>query len=60
MNGKDFFDRVVELRRLQKEYFATRSRDILMQAKAVEKEIDDEIDRVNQMLATRSRNNIRH
>lgn len=60
MNGKDFFDRVVELRRLQKEYFATRSRDILMQAKAVEKEIDDEIDRVNQILATRSRNNIRH
>lgn len=60
MNGKDFFDRVVELRRLQKEYFATRSRDILMQAKAVEKEIDDEIDRVNQILATRSRNNIQH
>ena len=53
MTSRQFFDRVVQLRRFQKEYFATRSRESLQQAKALEKEIDDEIARVQKILASR-------
>ena len=53
MTSRQFFDRVVQLRRFQKEYFATRSREPLQQAKALEKEIDDEIERVKKILANR-------
>ena len=53
MTNRQFFDRVVQLRRFQKEYFSTRSRESLQQAKAVEKEIDDEIARVQKILASR-------
>ena len=54
MTSRQFFDRVVQLRRFQKEYFATRSRESLQQAKALEKEIDDEIVRVQQILSKRN------
>lgn len=50
MTSKEFFFKVANLRYYQKEYFATRSRIALDQAKALEKEIDDEIDRVNAIL----------
>ncbi len=53
MNSRQFFDRVVQLRRFQKEYFATRTRESLQASKAVEKEIDDEIDRVFKVLAAK-------
>lgn len=53
MTSRQFFDRVVQLRRLQKDYFATRSRESLQQAKALEKEIDQEIERVRKILAQR-------
>ena len=53
MTNRQFFDRVVQLRRFQKEFFATRSRDSLQQAKALEREIDDEIARVQKILASR-------
>ncbi len=53
MNSRQFFDRVVQLRRFQKEYFATRTRESLQASKALEKEIDDEIDRVYKVLAAR-------
>lgn len=53
MTARQFFDRVVQLRRFQKEYFATRSRDSLKQSIALEKEIDDEIDRVQKILAAK-------
>ena len=53
MNNRQFFDRVVQLRRLQKEYFATRSHDVLLRAKALEREIDDEIARVQKVLASK-------
>ncbi len=46
MNSRQFFDRVVMLRKFQKEYFATRSKDALHQSIALEKEIDAEIERV--------------
>ena len=46
MIGADFLRRVAELRRAQKAYFRTRSSDDLRYAKRLEKEIDDEIARV--------------
>lgn len=59
MNSRQFFDCVVQLRRFQKEYFATRSRESLQQAMAVEKEIDNEIARVQQIIAQKeSQNNL--
>ncbi|GFI38288.1 hypothetical protein IMSAGC016_00048 [Muribaculaceae bacterium] len=43
MNARQFFDKVVEMRRLQKEYFKSRSHLTLEKSKAVEREIDQEI-----------------
>lgn len=53
MTNRQFFDLVVQLRWYQKEYFATRSRQSLEQAKALEKRVDDEITRVQKILASR-------
>lgn len=50
MTSKEFFFKVATLRYYQKEYFATRSREALAQAKELEKEIDAEIARVNRIL----------
>lgn len=46
MNARHFFDKVVEMRRLQKEYFKSRSARVLEQSKRIEREIDNEIKRV--------------
>lgn len=46
MNARQFFDKVVEMRRLQKEYFKSRSPFVLDKSKKIEKEIDNEIKRV--------------
>ena len=50
MDSRKFFDRVKAMRYFQKQYFKTRSRTALQQSKALEKEIDDEIARVNKAL----------
>lgn len=50
MNSKQFFNRVSYMRKLQKEYFQTRSTAVLRQCKQVEKEIDDEIERANKVV----------
>lgn len=50
MNSREFFDKVSLMRRLQCEYFKTRSRSVLQQSKAVEREIDAEIERVQKLL----------
>lgn len=50
MDGRQFFERVKIMRHFQKEYFKTRSRTALQQSKALEREIDTEIDRVNRLL----------
>lgn len=50
MNSRDFFDKVALMRRLQQEYFKTRSKSVLEQCKVVEKEVDVEIKRVNAIL----------
>lgn len=55
MNNKQFFDAVVIMRRLQKEYFRTRSSLTLQASKKQEKVIDDEITRVNNLLANRNK-----
>lgn len=47
MNAKEFFDKVVEMRKLQKEYFRKRDAMVLKKAKEIEAEIDAEIQRVN-------------
>lgn len=49
MNAKEFFDKVVEMRKLQKAYFAKRDAAVLKQCKAVEREIDAEIKRVEEL-----------
>lgn len=45
-----FFNKVALMRRLQQEYFKTRSKTVLEQCKVVEKEVDVEIKRVNAIL----------
>lgn len=48
-----FFDKVALMRRLQQEYFKTRSKSVLEQCKVVEKEVDVEIKRVNAILGNK-------
>lgn len=52
MTPREFFDAVVEMRRLQKLYFdpQTRSREVLRRSKAQERIIDNEISRVQQIM----------
>ena len=54
MKPKEFFDKVSELREAQKEYFKTRSSAALNRSKALEREIDAEIARVNTILSKRT------
>lgn len=51
MNSRQFFDKVSLMREAQKEYFRTRSHEVLRRSKALEAEIDQEIKRVNGILA---------
>lgn len=44
------------MRQLQKEYFNTRSKSVLAECKAIEREIDTEIRRVNAILQTNEQN----
>ena len=53
MNNKDFFNKVALMRRLQKEYFKTRSKSVLSECKAIEREVDTEIRRVNAIIQTK-------
>ena len=50
MNAKEFFGLVKEMRTQQKEYFKTRSSDVLRKSKALEKRVDDEIERVEKVM----------
>lgn len=53
MNNKEFFDLVSNMRAKQKEYFKYRSNTLLKESKALEKQVDDEISRVNDVLSKR-------
>lgn len=46
MNSRTFFEKVALMREAQKEFFRTRSKDALRKSKALEAEIDREIERV--------------
>ena len=46
MDAKQFFNLVSSMRKSQREYFSTRSRDALERSKRLEKEVDMEIERV--------------
>lgn len=50
MSPKEFFDKVCRMRKAQKEYFRTRSGRALADSKRLEKEIDDEIERVSKVM----------
>ena len=51
MNSRYFFDMVCRMRKAQKNYFKTRDCDALNVSKEIEKQIDEEINRVNGILA---------
>lgn len=59
MKPREFYDKVVQMRRMQKEYFKNRSSIALQKSKQLEKEIDDEITRVEGILGRSERNRIR-
>ena len=54
MDAKTFFDKVCRMRKAQKEYFRTRSGRALSDSKRLEKEIDDEIERVNKVVEAKN------
>ena len=54
MNAKEFYDTVVEMRKAQKNYFASRKMPLtaqqhLQESKRLERIIDQEIERVQQL-----------
>ncbi len=49
MDAKQFFQKVTKMREMQKLYFKTRHGSYLTKSKALEKEIDKEIERVNKV-----------
>lgn len=51
MNHEQFFNKVAEMREVQKAYFATRDPITLRKSKALEGEIDREIKRVREIKA---------
>lgn len=52
MNPVQFFDKVAEMRKAQKEYFRTLGKEALVKSKQAEREIDAEIDRVKEIRAS--------
>lgn len=50
MNPKEFFNKVTEMREMQKAFFSTKSSSALIRSKELEREIDAEIARVNAIL----------
>ena len=53
MTSQEFCHKVERLRSKQKEYFRTRSSAALTDSKRLEREIDEEIERVNKILQSR-------
>lgn len=52
MTSREFFFLVSNMRRAQRDYFNTREQLDLRRARALEIEVDKEIDRVKQILMT--------
>lgn len=55
MSAKEFFDKVAEMRNAQKQYFKTRSQDWLIASKTLEREVDAEIKRVQDIMSEREK-----
>ena len=53
MTAREFFDKVTQMRQFQKEYFKTRSGIALQRSKSLEREIDAEIERVNNIVRSK-------
>lgn len=53
MNAREFFDKVAEMRLMQRAYFRNRDKDTLAECKRLEAEIDAEIHRVEFILKTK-------
>ena len=53
MNSKEFFYKVAAMRKAQKDYFKTRNTRYLNESKVLEKEIDEEIERVQRIVEER-------
>lgn len=51
MTAKEFFDLVAEMRTAQKCYFKFRTMNYLNQSKKLEKQVDDEIRRVERIVS---------
>lgn len=51
MTAKEFFDLVSEMRKNQKDYFKARASESLRKSKELEKQVDDEIERVIKILS---------
>lgn len=60
MNAREFFFLVSNMRRAQRDYFNTREQLDLRRARALENEVDREIDRVKQILMTTECNGSTH
>lgn len=54
MDAKTFFSKVVLMRKAQKDYFKCRTQQNLRKCKALETEIDGEIERVNSITGVSS------
>lgn len=50
MNAKEFYNTVVKMRKAQRDYFRTRSQRSLNESKQLEKLVDTEIKRVEEVL----------
>ena len=50
MNAKEFFDKVVQMRKAQNKYFRMHTSTDLAASKKLEKEIDAEIERVQNIM----------
>lgn len=53
MNAKEFFELVAKMRKAQKDYFATRTTEALFLSKRLEREVDAEIQRVDDVVNNR-------
>lgn len=50
MVSKDFFDLVAKMRQAQKDYFNTHNHTILRRCKALERDVDKELERIRLMI----------
>lgn len=55
MNAREFFYLVSQMRQAQRDYFADRDQQKLRRCKALERDVDDEISRVKDVISRQER-----